>query len=60
MNGLFPIIRRVRRPLIVDAAPPVVVDRVEPAPPVAALPVMEPVEPPKSSDAKASSKRKAQ
>ncbi len=60
MNGLFPIIRRLRRPLIVDAAPAVVVDHVEPALPVAALPMMEPLEPPKSSDAKASPKRKAQ
>ena len=30
MNELFPIIRRKRRPLIVEDAPPVVVGNVEP------------------------------
>ena len=34
-NGLYPIIRRVRRPLVVADAPPAVVENVEPVQPVA-------------------------
>jgi len=59
MNQLYPIIRRKRRPLLVDAAPPVAVVNVEPVPPVPLLPVVEPIELPKPSDVKPSSKRKA-
>jgi hypothetical protein len=54
MNELFPIIRRKRRPLVVSAAPPVVVGSVEPLQ-VVARPA-EPVvtgEDPKANDAKA-------
>ena len=59
MNQLYPVIRRKRRPLIVDAAPPVVVVNAEPVPPVPLLAVIETIEPPKPSDVKPSSKRKA-
>ena len=59
MNQLYPIIRRKRRPLTVDAAPPVVVVNVEPVPLVPLLAVIETIELPKPSDAKPSSKRKA-
>lgn len=38
MNELFPIVRRMRRPLLVEDAPPVVVGNVEP-------PVVEAAEP---------------
>jgi len=42
MSKLFPIIRRARRPLVVDTAPPVKVSNIEP--PVAVVNV-EPVPP---------------
>jgi len=38
MQTLYPIIRRVRRPLVVTDAPPVVVGNVEPVQPIAARP----------------------
>ena len=42
METLYPIIRRVRRPLLVEDAPPVMVGNVEPVQPIAALPEVEP------------------
>ena len=38
METLYPIVRRVRRPLVVEDAPPVRVGNVEPVQPVAAKP----------------------
>ena len=61
MDGLFPIIRRQRRPLVVADAPPVVVGNVVPVQPVATKPV-EPAlteEQPQPSDAKITPKRNA-
>ena len=59
MNGLYPIIRRVRRPLIVaDAVVAPAVASVAPVIPVAPSPSVEPVQPvklPEASDAKVSS-----
>ncbi len=46
MDGLYPIIRRARRPLVVDAAAPPVVEPVPPVPllvlPVVAEPLQQP------------------
>lgn len=52
MQTLYPIVRRVRRPLLVVDAPPVMVGNVEPVQPIAALPELESpvVEPAQSSD----------
>lgn len=60
MDGLFPIIRRVRRPLVVADAPPVVMGGVEPVQPVATLPLVKPVatdKPIKQPDANPPAKR---
>ena len=62
MQTLYPIIRRVRRPLVVAVAvtetkSPVVVPPVEPVPLVADA--VHEVEPPKSDDEKISGKRNA-
>ena len=54
MQGLYPIIRRQRRPFVVASVPPVVAGDVEPVPTVATKPV-EPVvneRKPKASDDK--------
>jgi hypothetical protein len=61
MDGLFPIIRRQRRPLVVADAPPVVVGNVAPEQSVATKPVetVLPEEQPQSSDAKVTPKRAA-
>jgi hypothetical protein len=40
MNGLFPIIRRKRRPLVVDVPP--IPTKTEPVQPVVETPVVEP------------------
>lgn len=59
MQNLFPIIRRVRRPLVVTDAPPVAMGDVEPVQPVAAKPV-EPVvseDEPKADDAQVTPNR---
>ena len=50
MQGLFPIIRRKRVPLVVTDSPPVLVGNVEPVPAVAAepppvVPLVEPALP---------------
>ncbi len=66
MNGLYPIIRRVRRPLIVADAPPPAVGNIAPVVPataavVPASPIVEPVAAPEApilSDANVTSKRK--
>lgn len=64
MTGLYPIIRRMRRPLIVpDALPPAAgnVAPVVPTPAVPAVPIVEPVvvpEAPIASDENVTSKRK--
>jgi hypothetical protein len=42
MNGLFPIIRRKRRPLIVEDVPPIPTNT-KPVQSVAAKPLVEPV-----------------
>lgn len=60
MDQLFPIIRRVRRPLVVADAPPVVVGSVEPVQPVATLSLVKPVatdKPLKQPDANSSANR---
>ena len=62
MQTLYPIIRRVRRPLVVAVAvtetkPPVVVPPVEPVPPVAET--VREIEPPTSEHEKISGKRNA-
>jgi len=53
MQTLYPFVRRVRRPLLVEDAPPVMVGNVEPVQPIAALPELESPavnEPAQSSD----------
>jgi hypothetical protein len=59
MNGLLPIIRRKRRPLVVADAPPVVAGNVEPVEAKATDPVETIVvaEKQKASDAKITDKR---
>ena len=44
MNGLFPIIRRKRRPLIVEDVPPIPTST-KPVQSVAAKPLVEPAKP---------------
>jgi hypothetical protein len=58
MSELFPIIRRKRRPLIVEDVPPIPAKR-EPVQPVAIVPLVEPADKPKADDAKGISTRKA-
>jgi hypothetical protein len=65
MSGLYPIIRRQRRPLIVEesvpdgqTAPPIP-PKTEPVQPVATVPLVEPADKPKADDAKSISTRKA-
>jgi len=50
MNGLHPIIRRKRRPLYVEDAPPIPA-KTEPVQAVAEKPVVEPVKRKKTADA---------
>jgi hypothetical protein len=58
MEKLFPIIRRKRRPLIVEDVPPIPT-KTEPVQSVVATPLVEPVDKPKADDAKSISTRKA-
>jgi hypothetical protein len=58
MDKLFPIIRRKRRPLIVEDVPPIPT-KIEPVQPVAIVPLVEPADKPKADDAKSISTRKA-
>jgi hypothetical protein len=62
MQGLYPIIRRVRRPLFVADKPPVVVGNVEPANANAALASTGPAEAGTTNqrNAKAATKQTAQ
>jgi hypothetical protein len=50
MDKLFPIIRRKRRPLVVQDVPPIPT-KIEPVQSVAAVPLVEPAEISKSDDA---------
>ena len=50
MNGLFPIIRRKRRPLVVEDVPPIPT-KTEPVQPVVKTPLVDPAEISKSDDA---------
>ena len=61
MDGLFPIIRRQRRPLVAADAPPVVVGNIAPEQTVATKPVESVLteEKPQTTDAKVSSKPRA-
>jgi len=62
MDELYPIIRRVRRPLIVNDAPPVAASLSDEAQPVAPMPFVEGAATdgdPMVSDAKAARKRSA-
>ena len=54
MNGLFPIIRRKRRSLIIEGAPPIPT-KTEPVQSVVKAPEVEPVDKPKDDDAKTKS-----
>jgi hypothetical protein len=58
MDKLFPIIRRKRRPLIVEGIPPIPT-KTEPVQPVAIVPLVEPADKPKAADAKSISTRQA-
>ena len=58
MDQLYPIIRRQRRPLIVEDVPPIPT-KTEPVQPVAIMPLVEPEDKPKADDAKTISTRKA-
>ena len=52
MDKLFPIIRRLRRPLVVADVPPIPI-KIEPVQPVTTVPLVEPAKklpPKKSSD----------
>ncbi len=59
MDKLFPIIRRKRRPLIVEAVPPIPTKN-EPIQSVVATPLVEPADEPKADDAKSVSTSEAQ
>ena len=62
MNELYPIIRRARRPLIVDDAPPVAASKSDTAQPAAPVAVVKSAETDKESvvsDAKATRNRSA-
>jgi len=58
MDKLFPIIRRQRRPLIVEDVPPIPT-KTEPVQSVVTTPPVEPADKPKADDAKSISTRKA-
>jgi hypothetical protein len=58
MDKLFPIIRRKRRPLIVEDVPPIPTKN-EPVQSVVTAPLVEPADEPKADDAKSISTRKA-
>ena len=58
MDKLFPIIRRKRRPLIVEDVPPIPTKEKQ-VQPVATVPLVEPADMPKTDDAKSISTRKA-
>jgi hypothetical protein len=59
MDKLFPIIRRKRRPLIVEDVPPIPT-KTEPVQSVVATPPVEPADEPKADDAKSVSTSEAQ
>jgi hypothetical protein len=58
MDKLFPIIRRKRRPLIVEGVPPIPTKE-KPVQPVATVPLVEPADKPKADDAKSISTSEA-
>jgi hypothetical protein len=58
MDKLFPIIRRKRRPLIVEGVPPIPTKE-RPVQPVATVPLVEPTDKPKADDAKSISTSEA-
>jgi hypothetical protein len=58
MDKLFPIIRRKRRPLIVEGVPPIPTKE-KPVQSVVATPPVEPADEPKAADAKSVSTNKA-
>jgi hypothetical protein len=58
MDKLFPIIRRKRRPLIVEGIPPIPT-KTEPVQPVATVPLVEPADMPKADDTKSISTNEA-
>jgi hypothetical protein len=59
MDKLFPIIRRKRRPLIVEDVPPIPTKN-EPVQSVVTAPPVEPADEPKPDDAKSVSTSEAQ
>jgi hypothetical protein len=50
MDKLFPIIRRKRRPLIIEDVP-LIPTKTEPVQPVSIVPLVEPADKPKADDA---------
>jgi hypothetical protein len=58
MDKLFPIIRRKRRPLIIESVPPIPTKE-KSVQPVATVPLVEPADMPKADDTKSISTNEA-